>query len=144
MASQPKRRRVDVTLAARARRDIGPAAGPLDYVVAWIAHGGSVARLAGSLQSEMRESVSRPFCAFVAHRLAQDATERIERARAARGTVIANAVPVPQALTDMRVASMAGRRLAHESWTPAAHLVARLSPTAGAPHADAATEQTRQ
>jgi hypothetical protein len=93
MASQPRRRLLTAALADRARKEISVAATPLDYVCAWVAGGASIARLARSLQHELRMPVSRPWMAFCAHRLGRDATQRIQAARASRGTAYARAYP---------------------------------------------------
>jgi hypothetical protein len=110
MASQPRRRLLTAALADRARREISPTATALDLVCAWVAGGGSIACLARSLQSELQLPVSRPWMAFCAHRLGRDATQRIQAARASRGTAYARAYPKLRSL-DVAL----GRRLSAES-----------------------------
>lgn len=81
MAAMPKRRRMREALARRASSVIGAAAGPIDYVCAWVASGGQIAHLAQELEVELGESVSRSILSTLAHRLTPDASERISAAR---------------------------------------------------------------
>lgn len=98
MASAPLRRRVVAELTRRARLEIADTAQPLDYVESWIIHGGSVTRLARSLQNTLAENVSRPFVHFCIARLSPDARARIAAAREARGTSKVATYPHPSAL----------------------------------------------
>lgn len=111
MAAMPKRRRMREALARRASSVIGAAAGPIDYICAWVASGGQIAHLAQSLAAELGESVSRSILSTLAHRLTSDATGRISAARlegalylAKRGMPKLNVAP-PTAAT-VRIASM--------------------------------------
>lgn len=115
MASQRRRRILIAALADRARREIGPAATPLDYVCAYLAGHGTIARLARSLQDELRVSISRSFLAFCAHRLERAATPRIQAARASRGTTYARGYPQVRSLD----ASGAGRLRTGDTQPPA-------------------------
>ena len=81
MAGHRKRKKMRAALLRRAEQTGGEVKTALDYVISWVASGGSIKGLAGSLQEEIGESLSRNFLSLIAHRLSADATQRISLAR---------------------------------------------------------------
>lgn len=81
MAGRPKERRLKTKLAEIAKREIGPHATPVDWVVQKVADGVTIGKIAEYLAQEMNESVSRTFFSWHINNATPDAKERIKAAR---------------------------------------------------------------
>jgi hypothetical protein len=76
-----KRGKVRNALIARARRELGAGATPVDYVCSWVSKGGRISTLANEIADEIGESCSPSFLTFINKRLAPNAKERITSTR---------------------------------------------------------------
>ncbi|HSE65965.1 MAG TPA: hypothetical protein VLB12_03195 [Gemmatimonadales bacterium] len=81
MPGRPKERRLKTKLAEIAKREIGPHATPVDWVVQQVADGVTMGKIAEYLAREMNESVSRSFFSWHINNATPDAKERIKAAR---------------------------------------------------------------
>jgi hypothetical protein len=81
MPGRPKERRLKTKLAEIAKREIGPHATPVDWVVQQVADGVTMGKIAEYLAREMNESVSRSFFSWHINSATPDAKERIKAAR---------------------------------------------------------------
>jgi hypothetical protein len=81
MAGRPKERRLKAKLAEIAKREIGPHATSIDWVVQRVADGVTVGKIAEYLAQEMNESVSRSFFSWHINNATPDAKARIRAAR---------------------------------------------------------------
>jgi hypothetical protein len=81
MAGRPKERRLKMKLAEIAKREIGPQATQVDWVVQQVADGVTIGKIAEHLAQEMKESVSRSFFSWYINHATPEAKERIKAAR---------------------------------------------------------------
>src|SRR5947208_460182 len=81
MAGRPKERRLKTKLAEIAKREIGPGATSVDWVVQKVADGVTIGKIAGYLAQEMNETVSRSFLSWYINHATPDAKARIKEAR---------------------------------------------------------------
>jgi hypothetical protein len=79
---QPKRKALIALLWTHARRELGAAASPVDWVCHHVTNGLTMGEIAELLAPELKGGVSRNFVSSVANHLAPDAQKRIEAARA--------------------------------------------------------------
>src|SRR5947208_214977 len=84
MAGRPKERRLKTKLAEIAKREIGPGATSVDWVVQKVADGVTIGKIAGYLAQEMNETVSRSFLSWYINHATPDAKARIKEARKKR------------------------------------------------------------
>jgi hypothetical protein len=83
MAGQPKRRALVALLWKRAKRELGEAASPVDWICDQVEKGLSMRQIAELLAPGLKGGVSRNFVSAVANHLAPDARQRLETARRA-------------------------------------------------------------
>ncbi len=81
MAGRPKERRLTAKLTEIAKRELGPQATSVDWVVQKVADGVTIGQLADYIAAEMKEPISRSFFSWHINSATPDAKDRIRVAR---------------------------------------------------------------